>query len=106
MIEIAKRFGASADPALKEKVDPIRMDAEFGVAADVEWDNPKARNIKDPAGPELAGFTAVSIMLPKISFADESYGHFQTQLKAAEKAFCKHPSFAGFAIHYYDTYLA
>jgi len=105
LVEIAKRFGASADPALKDKADPIRMDAEFAVSSDVEWDNAKAKNIKNPAGPEFAGFTAVSIMLGKITFADEDYGHLQTQLKAAEKAFGKHPSFAGFAIHYYDTYL-
>lgn len=105
MAEIARRFGASADPELKAKADQIRMDAEFGVSADVEWDDARSLVIKNPEGASYSGFTAMSIMLPKITFADENYEHLQTQMKAAEKEFRKHPSFAGFAIHYFDTYL-
>jgi hypothetical protein len=106
MIEIAKRFGASADPALKDKAENIRMDAEFGVGTDPEWENTRARDIVDPAtNVKYTGFVATSIMLPKITFADEKYEDIRFQLAAAEGAFRKHPSFQGFAIHYYDTFL-
>jgi len=105
--EIAKRLGASSYPELKDKLEQIRADAEFGIAANVEWaKDVRPRNIKDAqSGTEYAGFVATSIMLPKITFADKGYDEIQYQIKAAEDFFCQYKSFDGIAIHYYDPYL-
>ena len=82
------------------------MDAEFAISPDVEWDNPRVRNIKDPqAGQiEYAGFVANAIMLPKITFADESAEDTQFQIRTSEEELARYSSFAGIAIHFYDTY--
>jgi hypothetical protein len=47
---------------------------------------------------------ATSIMLPKITFADNSYDDFVTQLKSAETAFRQSKQFFGMAIHSYESF--
>ncbi|MBN1270510.1 MAG: hypothetical protein JXB04_13050 [Kiritimatiellae bacterium] len=105
LADIAGHFSAASHPALREKVDSIRMDAEFGVSGNVEWTNPRKRDIDLGEGQAaIPGFVATSIMLPKITFADETYEYMQEQLRASEAEFVRHKSFAGMAIHFYDTY--
>ena len=43
-------------------------------------------------------------MLPKITFADDSPADLQHQTAAAADYFSNFQPFAGFAIHYYDSY--
>ena len=102
---IAEQYGLASYPELKDRESDIRMDAEFGVGANVEWSNPRTRDISVPGREKpLPGFVATSLMLPKITFADESYDYIQEQLAASEAEFARYKSFGGMAIHFYDTY--
>jgi hypothetical protein len=105
LAHIAEQYGAVAHRDLEEKMDSIRMDAEFGITANVEWMNPRRRDMERLDGEgAIPGFVATSLMLPKITFADETYEYLQEQLRASEAAFSRYTSFAGMAIHYYETY--
>lgn len=107
MVLIAKRFGASAYRDLVPKVDDLRQQLHTGVRHDVEWDNSRDRDIVNTQDKtRYAGVVAVSIMLPKITFAQETYGQITTQVGAAEEFFSRYKSYAGIAIHYYETYRA
>ena len=52
------------------------------------------------------GLLATSIMLPKVTFAQESYDEINAQIGAAEAFFKKFKCYSGIAIHYYKTYKA
>ena len=45
-------------------------------------------------------------MLSKVTFADDTYDHIQTQIRAADNYFRRYANFQGIAIHYYDTFRA
>jgi hypothetical protein len=103
---IAEQYGLSSYPDLASNISANRMDADFGFGADVEWMNPRVRDIEIPGREKpIPGFVATSLMLPKITFADESYAYIREQLQASEAWFGRYKSFAGMAIHFYATYL-
>ena len=103
---IWKQFGAAAYTDKNLDESSLAMDAEFALAGAIQWqDGATERPIIDPeTGNEYAGFVSTSLMLPKITFADQSYEEFVQQVEAAEKEFVKSPSYAGLAIHFYDTF--
>ena len=107
VVEIAKRLGISAYPELKSNskmIEGVFRDAESNLIKNAEWENPIPKNIEDTAsGEEYRGFVATSIMLPKVTFANETYEEFVEQTQSAERAFMEHPSFQGIAIHFYKT---
>ena len=43
-------------------------------------------------------------MLPKVSFADDSYFDFREQTAAAEDYFGTYERYGGMAVHFYATY--
>jgi len=105
MLEIARHLGAAADNIYRNHIPLIVQQAEKAVRADVEWNGFRLREIRDLNGHEnLAGFAADSIMLSKITFADDSYSRLQQEIANAEAFFCRHPSYHGLAIHYYKTF--
>ncbi len=107
MAKLAQRFGASAYPKLKGQADNIYGHIHDKLRRDVEWTNPRVRDIIDPVNrTKYAGIVATSIMLPKVTFAQETYEEIQTQVGAAEEFFSRYKSYAGIAVHYYKTYLA
>ena len=75
------------------------------MARNSEWCDYAPRDFLDPhTRALLPGFVARSIMLPKITFADDSPADFILQTRMAEQAFSASPSFRGLAIHYYETF--
>lgn len=54
----------------------------------------------------LSVFSTTGIMLPKITFADNSFDEFQRQVTAAEGYFQRYESYGGLAIHFYKTFRA
>jgi len=105
VIQIADRLGASSYPQLKGKVDRIRAIAINRISSDVEWRSGHEKIIFDPdTQTKYAGMIATSIMLPKITFAQESPEEIKAQIGAAENFFRKYTSYAGIAVHYYQTY--
>jgi len=105
MAKIALQLGASCDPQLKEEAQNIRDQAMTSLARHVEWRKARERDIRDKAnGGKYVGMVATRIMLPKITFAQESYAEIKAQTTAAEEYFSRYKSYAGTAIHYYATY--
>lgn len=104
VLEIRKHLGASAYPELADQIEDLYLDGIFGISADFEWENAYQRDIVDPkTGKNYTGFIATSLMIPKITFADETYEEFVEQMEAAEEEFSKYSSFEGMAIHFYKT---
>lgn len=107
MIRIAKQLGVLSVDELKDRVEELSFGAQDGFTYDVEWRNPREREIFDEAtGAKYPGLLATSIMLPKITFAQESYDEINAQTGAAEAFFETFKSYSGIAIHYYKTYKA
>ncbi len=50
------------------------------------------------------GFSAQFVMLPKVTFADNSTADFHEQAKAADQYFERFATYRGLAIHYYTTF--
>ncbi|MCA9142952.1 MAG: hypothetical protein H6823_15845 [Planctomycetaceae bacterium] len=102
MLELAKHFGT------RETSDDSGV-AKHHIATfiekDAEWSNLRSKAIVDPStAVRYDGFLLDSVMLSKITFADDSADHFQTQVQAAEQYFSRYKHYAGTAIHYYETF--
>ena len=99
MLELAKHFGArdAPDEALHHVADFIEKDAE--------WSNLRSRPIVDSmTSNRYDGFVLDSLMLSKLTFADDSANDFQVQVHAAEQYFSRYKHYAGTAIHHYETF--
>lgn len=84
-----------------------RLCAKRAIDTDPQWQQFQIRDI--PARDEqnaTAGFQAQSVMLPKVSFADNSYADFEEQTAAAVDYFRTFSSYGGLAVHFYETYRA
>ncbi|MBN1897225.1 MAG: hypothetical protein JW827_00470 [Spirochaetes bacterium] len=103
--KIGKRFGVNEYKRADKKIERSLENAEFGISADVEYKNfePMEWSYND-SGEKYRGFKAILIMLPKITFAEESLSYFENELKWIRQEFSDKRSFYGFAIHYYDVY--
>jgi len=102
MLDIAKQFGfrSGAD----DSIAAINHIASF-IEKDAEWSDLQSRPIIDAlTGYAYEGFLLDSIMLSKITFADDSAADFQIQVRAAEQYFRRYEKYAGTAIHYYETF--
>ncbi len=70
-----------------------------------DWSDVTPLSVRDPATGETHRLVkATAAMLDKITFADENEKRFSSQINAAEEYFSKHKSYAGIAIHHYDSY--
>lgn len=104
LVKIAQHFSAASYPDMADQIGRIRSAAERSIAADPEWADAQTRNIAAAGGGEIPGFLAVSVMLGKTSFADESFTYLREQLDISENFFQSYDCFAGMAIHYYETF--
>jgi hypothetical protein len=78
---------------------------ESFVASSAEWRNYRRHDITERAtGKQYPGCLVQSVMLSKITFADDSYDRVRTQVRAADEYFRRYASYEGIAIHYYDTF--
>lgn len=109
LVELARRMG------VKGIANPVDELFEQAVAAQARG---VANRLKDPeiraivprpildaaTGQTLAGFQAESIMLGKITFADDPPGQLVKESTAADEYFRRYRQFDGIAFHYYETF--
>lgn len=81
MAEIAEKLGASGHPAVKSRAGEIVNHVLPKIASDPEWKSPQSRFITAADRSQYAGFEAVSIMLPKITFAGTSRTELMAEMK-------------------------
>lgn len=103
--KLAKRFGINEYEKKSHKVELSLENAQYGIPADVEWENFQPMEWRFNKTKEYyRGFQAILIMLPKITYAEESLDYLNEELKWINYEFSDKKSFHGFAIHYYDIY--
>lgn len=101
---IAEKFGASSGHLPGNAVAQSRAAAENAVRVDPELRNFRNRDIVNTGETEIAGFQVTSIMLPKITFGDNTYDDFQSQVSAAESSFRDYKKFGGMAVHSFESF--
>lgn len=107
LVELAQRLGIFSMTDIAQKKSDLAKDAEFAIIADVEWDDFAAKDIRDPSNDKVyPGFKATTIMLPKITFADNTYDDLKAETESGEEFFAKFRCYRGFAIHHYETFRA
>jgi len=103
--EIVSEFGALAHGGEEPSADAIRAHGRHAIMKDPslgQYRGGPIRTFKTKNG--LSVFSTTGIMLPKITFADDSFGEFQRQVTAAEDYFRRYESYGGLAIHFYETF--
>jgi hypothetical protein len=102
--KIGERLGVRSREHPDARESLIKGATSRAVGADVEWRDFLPAPIKNPeTGETIPGFKAVSIMLPKTTFADESYREFKQQIELLENQFSEFSSYRGTAIHYFKV---
>ncbi len=101
---LARDFGASSDPA-RFNVQRILAEARAAVGRDPEWQGFETFELTDPeTHGEVAGFKSVHVMLAKETFFGLGASVFDEETRSVAEWLSRYPSFAGLAIHYYDTF--
>ena len=105
LAEISRYLGVNRRQNLSARdYKKVAMYAQKEINQNPEWRDYGFIDIVDRERLELyPGFKAVSIMLGKTTFADESYSEFKEQLDTAESELINFTSFCGTAIHYYKV---
>lgn len=104
MVKLSEQLGIGSREHLIGHESKIAQSASRHIKTDIEWEKFQPAPIVDPvSGKEFLGFKAISIMLPKTTFADESYDEFKRQIDMVEKEFINFSSYNGTAIHYYKV---
>lgn len=102
--KISKQLGINSREHLQDSHSMITRTVSRFIQTNPEWLDYQPASFKDPeSGNEILGFKATSIMLPKITFADETYAEFHHQIDMVEHEFIKFSSFSGTAIHYHKV---
>jgi hypothetical protein len=105
MVQIAKQWGAATRPGTASRVDDMRATAFRALADEGDWRDVKSRSIVDAAsGREYGGFQATRVGLAKLTFAGKPPETMSDELERAEREFRKYRSYAGIAIHHYESY--
>jgi hypothetical protein len=106
VVEIARCLGIKSKKELSERDSKkMIMFVKKEISKNPEWRDYKPAEIIDSANSEeYPGFKAVSIMLGKTTFADESYDELERQLSASERELVDYPAYAGIAIHYFKVF--
>ncbi|MCA9222685.1 MAG: hypothetical protein KDA71_20315, partial [Planctomycetales bacterium] len=98
---------ASADKPLSFLISRLNRDPEWRSARAfpirVSTDASAADSGESPVRP-FPGIMAESVMMSKITFADDSPEEMFSQIGEADEYFAGHRSYAGIAIHYYETF--
>jgi hypothetical protein len=108
LMTIAASLGTSERAEGSETVAAARARARVKMRAPgTELIDAQLRDFVDgESGVRVPGLAATAIMLPKVTFGDDPAAHLRGELETAEEGFRRHRSFAGIALHYYDTYRA
>lgn len=105
LVELARRLGVGQSKILSQRdVKKMPVSIQREISANPEWESYEPAEIVDPkTSQKYPGFKAVSIMLGKTTFADESYDEFKKQLTNAENELILYPAYTGTALHYYKV---
>ncbi len=104
LISLARQLGAASDPE-RFPADPILEVAREALGQDPEWKGFETFEISDPETQQkIKGFRTAYRMLPKITFYGLNSEVFAEESRSVVEWFTPYPSFAGLAIHYYDSF--
>ncbi len=102
---LSESFAASCTPSSASLAETYRQQLISHLSKDAEWQDARACDLKlPPDDAAVAGVAAESVMLSKITFADDTAEHLQLQLQAADDYFRRYRCYAGLALHYFETY--
>jgi hypothetical protein len=105
LTEIVKHFGAAGDPDGVAAGQRRQQQAAVAIGRDAAWRKFAPLTFQlDRIDLPVAGFSAESVMLPKITFADNSRSEFELQTNLAEQSFAESASYGGMAIHCYESF--
>lgn len=103
--ELSTIFGVVKKSELGYQAGRAKRRAEKAVELHPEWRGFRVCDIpSEGAGETIPGFRAESVMLSKVTFADNSCRDFQEQTEAASRYFRRFQRFRGLAIHSYESY--
>jgi len=104
LVALARDFGASSDPA-RFNVQSILAEARTAVGRDTEWQGFETFDLTDPeTHAAVGGFKSVHVMLAKETFFGLGPPIFDEETRSTVEWLSRYPSFAGLAIHYYESF--
>jgi hypothetical protein len=104
LVRLAQQLGAASDPE-RYAVQPILDTASAALSLDPEWRGFETFEITDPQTQRpITGFRAVHRMSPRTTFHGLGRGVFEEESHSAVEWLSAQPSFAGLAIHFYDSF--
>ncbi|MFH0878091.1 MAG: hypothetical protein V2A34_00110 [Lentisphaerota bacterium] len=104
--KLYREFGATAQGRTADLAE-LRDAAQQMIETNPEYGGFDEFMVKDKDGNLLsAGFATTEYMLDKITFAGKTKTRLNAVLNEVEAYYLPHPSFHGFAIHYYSTFKA
>lgn len=106
LVHLAAQLGAAPNPE-QYPIAPILEVAGAALAQDPEWKGFETFEIADPETKRtISGFRSVHRMLPSITFHGLSREVFEEEYSSTVEWLGSQPSFAGMAIHFYDSFRA
>lgn len=106
LFELGALFGGIAKPEDEEGLNELTFDAIEAISQNPEFRDIRYQEYSSEDGSSFLMFAAKEVMLEKLTFADLTQRDLNKVLVEAKREFERHPSFAGFAIHYYKSYKA
>jgi len=104
LVRLARQMGAASDPE-RYPVPPILDTAQAGLSQDSDWSRFETFEISDPETQRpVKGFRARHRMSPRITFHGLGREVFEEESRSAVEWLSAQPSFAGLAIHFYDSF--
>jgi hypothetical protein len=104
LLRLSRQLGAAGDPE-RYPVQPILEIARAAVAQDPELKGFETFEITDPETQRtVTGFRTVRRMSPRITFHGLGREVFEEESHSAVEWLSSRPSFAGLAIHFYDSF--
>ncbi|NQU73660.1 MAG: hypothetical protein HQ547_03000 [Candidatus Omnitrophica bacterium] len=106
LFELRALFGGIVKPEDEEGLSELTFDAIEAISQNPEFRDIRYQEYSSEDGSSFLMFAAKEVMLEKLTFADLTQRDLNKVLVEAKREFERHPSFAGFAIHYYKSYKA
>jgi hypothetical protein len=104
LVRLAQQMGAASDPE-RYPVQPILDTAQAALSQNPDWRAFETFDITDPQTQlPIKGLRAIHRMSPRITFHGLGREVFEEESRSAVEWLSTQPSFAGLAIHFYDSF--
>jgi len=104
LVRLARQMGAASDPE-RYPTAPILDTAQAGLSQDSDWSGFETFEISDAETQRtIKGFRAAHRMSPRITFHGLGREVFEEESRSAVEWLSAQPSFAGLAIHFYESF--